>query len=233
MAHQSGPRRPSKGVSAAPVLVDIALLRTTGSPRRSGEHPGHSRVLAEFRSLPPILVHRQTMTVIDGVHRLRAAVRNGHTRIRVQFFDGDEETAFLLGVKANSALGLPLDLAERSHAAARILRSCPQWTNKAIASAVGLAPDTVARLRAAPSARSAPGEPDLAADLLALRADAELSATAQGRVLVRWLGFGAAFARNWPALLAGVPAHSARLVARMARACADSLRCFADELDRR
>ncbi|MGO1051467.1 hypothetical protein [Crossiella sp. CA198] len=222
-------------MSTAPVLVDIALLRTTGSPRHSGEHPGHSRLLAEFRSLPPILVHRQTMTVIDGVHRLHAAVRNGDTRIRVQFFDGDEETAFLLGVQANSGLGLPLDLAERAHAVQRILRLCPQWTSAAIASAVGLDPDTVARLRAgaAPPARSEAGATDLAADHLALRADAGLAATAQGRVLVRWLGFGAAFARNWPALLAGVPACSTRLVARMARACADSLRCFAEELDRR
>ncbi|WP_344895496.1 ParB/RepB/Spo0J family partition protein [Actinomadura meridiana] len=102
--------------------------------------------------LPPILVHRQTMTVLDGMHRLRAAIQNGQREIRVQFFIGSHEDAFVAAVQANISHGLPLSLADREAATARILSSHPQWSDRAIGEVVGLAATTIAKIRA----RSAP-----------------------------------------------------------------------------
>jgi len=87
------------------------------------------------------------MRVIDGMHRLRAAILNGHDEIRVQFFDGTDDDAFVAGVRANVMHGLPLALADREAAATRIIESHPQWSDRAIAEAVGLAAQTVATIR--------------------------------------------------------------------------------------
>ncbi|MBE1530637.1 ParB/RepB/Spo0J family partition protein [Actinomadura algeriensis] len=119
------------------------------SPRLEGEQPDHVRVLAGVDTdLPPILVHRQTMTVLDGMHRLRAAVQNGRREIGVRFFDGSHKDAFVAAVKANISHGLPLSLTDREAATVRILDSHPQWSDRAIAEVVGLAATTVARIRA-------------------------------------------------------------------------------------
>ncbi|MFE3260618.1 ParB N-terminal domain-containing protein [Nocardia sp. NPDC059091] len=57
---------------------------------------GHVLVLAESgRELPPILVHRQTRQVVDGIHRLRAAEMRGEMTINVRFFDGEIDEIFL------------------------------------------------------------------------------------------------------------------------------------------
>jgi hypothetical protein len=87
------------------------------------------------------------MRVIDGMHRLRAAQLRGRTEIEVRFFRGAEEAAFVLAVQANTTHGLPLTLADREAAAARILRSHPHWSDRAIASATGLAARTVSAIR--------------------------------------------------------------------------------------
>lgn len=129
-------------------IVPIADLLPADSARTSGEDPEHTRTLAELDSpLPPILVHRVTMRVIDGVHRLRAAVLRGADSIEVKFFDGNELDAFVAGVRSNTAHGLPLTQAERRSAAERILRSHPGWSDRAIADVAGLAGQTVAALR--------------------------------------------------------------------------------------
>ncbi|WP_456085588.1 ParB/RepB/Spo0J family partition protein [Lentzea atacamensis] len=98
-------------------------------------------------ALPPILVNRTTMRVIDGMHRLRAAALRGDEQIEVRYFDGDPETAFVRAVEANATHGLPLTLADREAAAARIIASHPRWSDRAIASTTGLAPATVAAIR--------------------------------------------------------------------------------------
>jgi ParB-like chromosome segregation protein Spo0J len=87
------------------------------------------------------------MRVIDGMHRLRAAKCRGQTEIAVQFFDGTEQDALVLAVQANIAHGLPLSLAERKAAAARIVLSHEQWSDRKIASVTGLAPSTVGAIR--------------------------------------------------------------------------------------
>ncbi|MEU8797496.1 ParB N-terminal domain-containing protein [Spirillospora sp. NPDC048819] len=126
----------------------IELLRPADTPRLTGEDEDHIRKLAEAETdLPPILVHRRTMRVIDGTHRLGAAMLRNQTEIKVIFFDGSEDEAFVRAVKENVSHGLPLSLAERRSAAARIIRSRPESSDRAIGRWTGLSPKTVRTLR--------------------------------------------------------------------------------------
>ncbi|MEO3928566.1 ParB N-terminal domain-containing protein [Micromonosporaceae bacterium B7E4] len=128
--------------------MPIGSLQQADSPRLDGANEEHVRLLAETEAaLPPIIVHRATMRVIDGMHRVRAATLRGESTIEVQFYDGPEHDAFLVAVWANMAHGLPLSLADREAAAARIVGSHPWWSNKAIAGVTGLAASTVAAVR--------------------------------------------------------------------------------------
>lgn len=114
----------------------------------AGESNEHARLLAESEeALPPIVVQRSTMRVIDGMHRLKAATLRGLTEILVQFYDGDDDGAFVLAVQANNAHGLPLSLPDRTSAAARIITAHPNWSNRKVASIVGLSATTVASIR--------------------------------------------------------------------------------------
>ncbi|MFE4061762.1 ParB N-terminal domain-containing protein [Streptomyces sp. NPDC059096] len=126
----------------------MELLLPADSPRIGGEISSHVQTLTETAGiLPPITVHRSTMRIIDGMHRVRSAILRGEHTIRVNFFDGTEQDAFVLGVRLNVGHGLPLTLAERRSAAARIVVSHPQWSDRAIASATGLSPKTVGEVR--------------------------------------------------------------------------------------
>ena len=126
--------------------VDSLVL--ADSPRLAGENAEHVQRLAQIHGgLPPILVHRATMQVIDGWHRVRAAILRGEDDIEVRFFDGPENQVFVLAVGANSQHGLPLSLADRRAAAGRIIASYPVWSDRAVAATVGLAAGTVAGLR--------------------------------------------------------------------------------------
>ncbi|MFF3750430.1 ParB N-terminal domain-containing protein [Streptomyces sp. NPDC002018] len=97
--------------------------------------------------MPPIIVHRDSMRVIDGLHRLRAAQLRGDRSITVTFYDGTEADAFVLAVESNVRHGLPLSLRDRKQAAARIITTHPQWSDRKIASVTGIAPHTVAEVR--------------------------------------------------------------------------------------
>jgi ParB-like chromosome segregation protein Spo0J len=133
---------------ASVVTVAVGSLSVADSPRMSGENSEHARALAEtHEQLPPIIVHRPTMRVIDGVHRLRAAKLRGQDQISVRFFSGSEDDAFVVAVRSNIAHGLPLSLVEREAAARRIITSYPQWSDRMIASVAGLASRTVAEIR--------------------------------------------------------------------------------------
>jgi len=131
----------------ASVSVPISSLLPGDSPRLGGEMPEHVRRLVAARVFPPILVHRSTMRVIDGMHRLRAAQLRGDQTISVRFFEGDEGAAFLLSIGANIRRGLPLSLADREAAARRILALYRQWSDRAVAAATGLSPTTVSTIR--------------------------------------------------------------------------------------
>ncbi|MBE8516407.1 ParB-like nuclease domain-containing protein [Amycolatopsis sp. H6(2020)] len=118
------------------------------SPRVHGEQVGHTRMLAAVDSpLPPIVVHRSTMRVIDGWHRLRAALLRGDEAIEVRYFTGPAADAFVLAVKLNHAHGLPLSTADRKFAATRIVESHPAWSDRRISAVTGLAAGTIAAIR--------------------------------------------------------------------------------------
>lgn len=138
-----------KEINQLPVCqVEINRLRTADSPRLSGEDPEHVEALVAAQSpLPPIIVHRPTMRVIDGVHRLRAAIRRGETTIAARYFDGGNADAFVLAVRLNVAHGLPLALADRKRAAERVIGSYPQWSDRRVASVTGISAGTVAEIR--------------------------------------------------------------------------------------
>lgn len=129
-------------------IIPISSLRPSDSPRLSGENKEHVKVLAESEApLPPIIVHRSTMRVIDGMHRLSAAVLRGWDEIEVRFFEGGEQDAFVFAVEANVTHGLPLSLNDRTAAATRIIGIRPQWSDRMIATLSGLSAKTVAAIR--------------------------------------------------------------------------------------
>lgn len=137
----------SGGMPAA--LVRIDSLRGSDSPRLAGEDPQHLRALAELEApLPPILVHRTSMRVIDGMHRVRVAQLRGEQHIYARFFEGDEAECFVLAVQTNVQHGLPLSLADRKAAASRVIGSYPQWSDRRIAAVAGVSARTVGTLRA-------------------------------------------------------------------------------------
>ncbi|GAB2887204.1 ParB N-terminal domain-containing protein [Streptomyces deserti] len=128
--------------------VEISSLAIGDSPRIAGESPEHVEMLAAVGTpLPPIMVHRPTTRVIDGMHRLRASMLLGRKTIAVRFFDGTEEDAFVLAVKSNITHGLPLSAADRRQAAERIIATHPRWSDRMIASVVGTSAKTVAEIR--------------------------------------------------------------------------------------
>jgi hypothetical protein len=133
--------------------LPVNVLLAADSPRHDGVDSAHVLRLAECGAdLPAIVVHRQTMRVIDGMHRLQAAIRNGRELVEVTFFDGGDEDAFILAVELNVRHGLPLSLRDRKAAARRILRANPDLSDRAISSKTGLSDKTIAVIRRHPDA---------------------------------------------------------------------------------
>lgn len=142
----SSPPRPSEFTEYAE--LSISELLPADSPRLGGENEEHIRLLAASGAeLPPIIVHRPTMRVVDGMHRLRAAMLRGRDTIRARLIDGTIETAFVVAVEANISHGLPLSLVDREAAAARILTAHPHWSDRAIANITGISARTVLSIR--------------------------------------------------------------------------------------
>jgi ParB-like chromosome segregation protein Spo0J len=128
--------------------VPILSIQAGESPRLDGEDKAHIARLAEIEApLPPILIDRRTMQIIDGTHRLMAALRRGQKTIEVEFFDGNGDDAFLRAVEENVTHGFPLTQADRRAAAVRIIESHPHMSDRAIAASAGLAARTVAAIR--------------------------------------------------------------------------------------
>lgn len=136
--------------SCKPESVQIAALVRAGSPRSGGVDAVHVQRLIEADCpLPPIIVHRPTMRIIDGFHRVAAAAEMGINKIDAYVLDGSVESMFVLAVRANVTHGLPLSLADRRIAADRILCTHSHWSDRAIASATGLSAKAVRGIRCA------------------------------------------------------------------------------------
>ncbi|MEU1376064.1 ParB/RepB/Spo0J family partition protein [Streptomyces triculaminicus] len=129
-------------------LVPVGSLVVADSPRLGGLSREHVEVLAQC-DIEPILVHRATRRVVDGMHRLQAARLRGENLIPVRYLDGPVSEVFLHSVMANVAHGLPLTLKDRKAAAGRILVSHPDLSDRAIGRIAGLSPKTVGVVRRA------------------------------------------------------------------------------------
>ncbi|SCE15416.1 ParB-like nuclease domain-containing protein [Streptomyces sp. SolWspMP-5a-2] len=146
--HSSAPPEKRESDRGAIETIATDALLPADSPRTAGLDEDHVRALADvLESLPPLLVERNSLRVIDGMHRLLAARLKGHEHVRVEFYDGDADQAFLHSVRINVRHGLPLTRADRRAAAERLFRTHPQLSDRAIAAIAGLATKTVARLR--------------------------------------------------------------------------------------
>jgi hypothetical protein len=177
-------------------IVRIESLAPADSPRLAGEVDDYAQRLAESESdLPPVLVHRPTMRIIDGTHRVKAIAYRGGEEIEAEFYDGSPEDAFVLSVYANMRHGLRLSRADLRAAARRILGTHADWSDRAIAQLTGLSARTIRDLRCATAEaqplhrighdgrqrplNSAPGR-RLAAEMLGQRPDASLREVAKG-----------------------------------------------------
>ena len=144
----AGPGEDDQSPAGEAVAVPILSLRAGDSPRLNGEDNAHVARLAEAEApLPPILVERRSMQVIDGMHRLLAASLKGRDTVDVVFFDGRPAEAFLRAVEANVTHGLPLSHSDRRAAAKRIIGSHPHMSDRAIGASTGLSAKTVAAIR--------------------------------------------------------------------------------------
>ncbi|MFI6417346.1 helix-turn-helix domain-containing protein [Streptomyces sp. NPDC050842] len=137
--------------------VPVESLLPADSPRLQGLNEGHAQALAESgTAFEPILVHQDTRRVVDGMHRLRAAVLRGERRITVHYVDGPSADLFIRSVQANISHGLPLTLGDRKAAVLRILATHPHWSDRAIAAVTGVSPKTVGAVRGKRSTEESP-----------------------------------------------------------------------------
>jgi ParB-like chromosome segregation protein Spo0J len=142
--------------SAETEMVRLNLLCPADSLRTAGQNEDHIRTLVDLDGqLPPITVHRQSMRVIDGMHRLRAAMLRGQEKINVVFFDGSQFDAFILAVKANIDHGFPLSRGDRIAAVARVIQERPHLSDVAIGEIAGVSGKTVATVRRRSSSEDA------------------------------------------------------------------------------
>jgi hypothetical protein len=118
--------------------------------RMAGTDPGHVRLLADAAGsvqLPPILVQKSGMRIIDGMHRVEVAKLRGECAIRARVVDCSDEKALVLAVRSNTLHGLPLTRADRISSAKRILGEHPDWSDRKVAGIAGLSGKSIASLR--------------------------------------------------------------------------------------
>ncbi|MGV9519404.1 hypothetical protein ACWDRS_04315 [Streptomyces griseus] len=207
-----------------PVRVPVDSLLPADSARGALDEK-HVQVLAALEGdFEPVLVHRPTLRVIDGMHRLSAEVLRGRQDIAVRFFDGSEADAYVLSARANVRHGLPLTLDERRTAATRILRSHPHWSDRSVAECVGLSGKTVGRLRrcATEEIPQSPTRTGRDGTVRRLVKDPSLKGSEPGRLLLRTLLATEISEQQWREIAAALPDHCAPLVrAAAARRAAD------------
>jgi ParB-like chromosome segregation protein Spo0J len=129
-------------------MVPVASLRCGPSPRRGSVRADHVEALMQTHAgWPPILVHQDSLVVIDGHHRMAAARTLGLSSIEVVYFNGDDDDAEIEAIRRNVTHGLPLTLAERQAAIKRLLKRRPDWSDSRIADICGVSSRTVGRCR--------------------------------------------------------------------------------------
>jgi ParB-like chromosome segregation protein Spo0J len=135
-------------VDQTTVQLPISALSQGIRIRAGGLDEDHVRTLADSTTaLPPIVIHKATMTIVDGVHRIAAARVRGQEHVEAVLFDGNVMEAYVLALQANAQHGLPLSRKDRRAAVERLLGFCPQWSDRRVATVTGVSPKTVATIR--------------------------------------------------------------------------------------
>jgi ParB-like chromosome segregation protein Spo0J len=130
------------------VVIETWRLSPGPSVRTRQLRQDHVRLLvASGGSWPPLLVHKQDLVVIDGIHRLAAAAVLGLRTLEVRLFEGSQEEALIAAIRGNVTHGLLLTLAERKAAATRLLAIRPEWSDRRIARICGVSGSTIQQLR--------------------------------------------------------------------------------------
>jgi ParB-like chromosome segregation protein Spo0J len=137
-----------RAVATEVVELRVSAIDRRRSLRATGLDPTHVATLVELvDTWPPIVVRRADHTVVDGQHRLAAAVMLGRRHVRAVFFDGTADDAYVEFVRCNVGHGLPLGIDERRAAVRRILGTHAERSDRGIAELCGVSPKTVARMR--------------------------------------------------------------------------------------
>ncbi|MBT2900463.1 ParB N-terminal domain-containing protein [Streptomyces sp. McG3] len=150
----------------------------------------------------------------------------------------------------------PLDPTEGRKLASRLIQENPSASLRQIAAQAGVSPSTASDVRkrlsrgesplperdreqeepvaARPPVRAARTEGNWAPQVMALRhlsRDPSVRLTEDGRALLRWLNVVAVRNHEWDRLLGNVPPHCVKVIAELARSCADIWSRVAEELD--
>jgi hypothetical protein len=130
--------------------LNRTVIRASLRPlRHAGLHEAHVRYLASvYEELPPVVVQRSSLCIVDGAHRLAAAELLGLDEVKVAYFSGADQEAYIEGLRLNVRQGLPFTLRDRTKAAANLVSLCSTWSDRRIAITCGVAPGTVGRIRA-------------------------------------------------------------------------------------
>ena len=106
------------------------------------------RALANAGELDPIVVSRREHQLIDGQHRLAAAIARGDEFIEIAELEvHDELDALEHSARANAHCGLPLTTADRRALVRAILLRAPEWSDRRIAAVAGVSPTTAGAVR--------------------------------------------------------------------------------------
>lgn len=136
-------------------MVRIVDIRLDGPTARGGRvHRDWVKVLADTGELDPVLVTHDGR-LVDGRHRLEAAVARGEEQLAVIEVDVDDELeALVASARANAHRGLPMTTTERRALVTELLIRAPEWADRRIAAVAGVSPTTVGAVRRASGVHS-------------------------------------------------------------------------------
>jgi DNA-binding NarL/FixJ family response regulator len=155
----SEPKSNTSTTDTESIEFDVGTLSGGLSPRTEQLDMTHVAALADvFDDLPPVIVHASTNRLIDGAHRLRAAIVLGRRTIRGRLWEGSDTAAEIEAIHQNVTHGKGLTRRDRENAVRRVLQLQPDWSDRRVAHVCGVAPPTVTSTRRCVSAEDRPTE---------------------------------------------------------------------------
>jgi hypothetical protein len=144
---------PMKNVKVASLVLDFTLY-----PRNnvdSGNVANIVQALEAGTELPPVIIDKKSRRVIDGFHRVRAAIRHGGEDAEISVIEktyANDAAMFLDAMKYNAAHGAKLDPCDRVHCC--IIAESLSIPLEAVAGALNMPQERLSSLQADRTARS-------------------------------------------------------------------------------